>query len=128
MEHAPDLLVKTYLGALASADSELAVSLFTPGGIVDSPLYGRQPATEFYPALFADTSASVLTLKKTLLSADGRTIAFWFDFDWVLKNGTPAPFTVVDVAELDESGLITRLHIIYDTHPIRETWTAQREA
>jgi hypothetical protein len=123
----PDALVEAYLGALSSADAELAISLFVPDGVVESPLYGRQAAADFYPALFADTAASVLTLRKTLLSADATTVAFLFDFDWVLANGTPAPFTVVDVAELDESGLIQRLHIVYDTHPIRGSWMEQNQ-
>jgi hypothetical protein len=123
----PDALVEAYLGALSSADAELAISLFAADGIVDSPLYGQQAASDFYPALFADTAASVLTLRKTLLSADAATLAFWFDFDWVLANGTPAPFTVVDVAELDKNGLIQRLHIVYDTHPIRDSWIEQKQ-
>lgn len=128
--HSPsvDALVDAYLRALSSADAELAISLFAAGGIVDSPLYGQQSASDFYPALFADTAASVLTLRKTLLSADAATVAFWFDFDWVLANGTPAPFTVVDVAELDENGLIQRLHIVYDTHPIRDSWIEQNRS
>ena len=122
-----DALVDTYLRALSTSDIDLAVSLFTPDGIVDSPLYGELPAREFYPALFADTAESVLTLRRTLVSEDAATIAFWFDFGWVLADGAPAPFTVVDVAELRD-GLISRLHIVYDTHPIREAWTRQHES
>lgn len=123
-----DALVQTYLLALSNADAALATSLFAPDGIVNSPLYGDLPAREFYPTLFADTAESVLSLRSTLLSADGSTLAFWFDFGWVLADGTPAPFTVVDVAELNEEGLITRLHIVYDTHPIRASWTRQHNA
>ncbi len=127
--HSPsaDALVQTYLHAVSTGDADLLTSLFTPEGIVNSPLYGELPAREFYPTLFADTAESVLSLRKTLLSPDGATLAFWFDFDWVLADGTPAPFTVVDVAELDEQGLIRRLHIVYDTHPIRESWDRQRQ-
>jgi hypothetical protein len=124
MESPSDTLVDTYLRALRTSDVQLAVSLFTADGIVDSPLYGELPAREFYPALFADTAESVLTLRKTLLSEDQTTIAFWFDFGWVLAGGAPAPFTVVDVAELQQ-GLISRLHIVYDTHPIRDAWARQ---
>ena len=123
----PTALVDTYLEALRLGDAEIAISLFSHDGVVDSPLYGEQPAREFYPALFADTSESVLTLRKILLSVDTTTIAFWFDFDWILANGTPAPFTVVDVAELDDSGRIKHLHIVYDTHPIRDAWGLQRQ-
>jgi hypothetical protein len=50
---------------------------------------------------------------------DREAVAFWFDFAWVLADGMPAPFTVVDIAELTEDGLIANLHIIYDTSPIR---------
>jgi len=123
----PVVLVSNYLKALSTADPDLAISLFTPDGVVDSPLYGGQPARDFYLALFADTPESVLTLRETLLSADANTLAFWFDFDWVLANGTPAPFTVVDVAELDEGGLVRCLHIVYDTHPIRGAWHLQNQ-
>ena len=123
-----DALVETYLRALSDADAALAIRLFTPDGIVNSPLYGELPARDFYPMLFADTAESVLSLRKTLLSPDGATLAFWFDFGWVLADGTPAPFTVVDVAELDEHGLISRLHIVYDTQPIRDSWTRQHRA
>ncbi len=92
-------------------------------------MYGDLPANEFYPLLFADTAQSVLTLRKTLHDIDGAdaTVAFWFDFAWTLADGTPAPFTAVDVAELDDTGRITHLHIVYDTHPIREAWEAQQQ-
>jgi hypothetical protein len=76
------------------------------------------PAREFYPTLFADTAESRLTLRRVLRD-DREAVAFWFDFAWVLADGTPAPFTVVDIAELREDGLIASLHIVYDTAPIR---------
>ena len=121
-----DALVDAYLRALGTKDADLAISLFAPDGVVDSPLYGLLPAREFYPALFEDTAASVVTLRKLMVSDDFSTIAFWFDFDWVLADGSPAPFTVVDVAELRD-GLITALHIVYDTYPLRDAWTAQHQ-
>lgn len=125
-------LVDTYLRALGSGDADLAVSLFAEDGTVNSPLYGELTARDFYPSLFADTAESVLTLRKTLIGspdeAGGTTVAFWFDFAWVLADGTPAPFTVVDVAELDRDGRISRLHIVYDTHPLRDAWGRQRRS
>ena len=121
-----DALVDAYLRALGTKDADLAISLFAPDGVVDSPLYGLLPAREFYPALFEDTAASVVTLRKLMVSDDFSTIAFWFDFDWVLADGSPAPFTVVDIAELRD-GLITALRIVYDTYPLRDAWTAQHQ-
>lgn len=86
------------------------------------------PARKFYPVLFADTAESRLTLKATMRGTrDGRElVSFWFDFDWTLASGEPAPFSVVDVAELDDAGRIERLTIVYDTAPIRGAFDRQR--
>lgn len=122
-----DALVDGYLEGLNAGDVELLLRLFTPDGTVDSPLYGVMPARDFYPALFEDTAQSVVSLRKKLVSEDFSTIAFWFDFDWTLADRSPAPFTVVDVAELRD-GLISALHIVYDTYPLRDAWARQRRS
>lgn len=127
-------LVEAYLDALSLADVDAVLNLFATDGVVSSPLYGQRSARDFYPILFADTAASALTLRQTLVSTSTptatatATIAFWFDFNWTLADGTPAPFSVVDVAELDPDGRIRHLHIIYDTHPIRSVWERQQRA
>lgn len=123
-------LVDEYLAALAGGSTERVLALFSPSGQVDSPLYGTLPATEFYPALFADTEESRLTLRTTMEGTLGGlpVVSFWFDFDWTLANGEPAPFTVVDVAELDVEGLITTLHIVYDTAPVQAAFERQHSA
>ena len=123
-----DDLVATYLHALDTADAGLAVSLFTDDGVVHSPLYGPQPAGEFYPALFADTSQANLTLNSVMSGEDqtGRTtVSFWFHFDWRLPSGAAAPFNVVDVATLAPDGKIQALHIIYDTVDVRAAFEAE---
>lgn len=128
MTHAQ--LVDDYLAALEQGSTERVLALFAPSGVVDSPLYGTLPAAEFYPALFADTGQSRLTLRTTMEGrlGDLPVVSFWFDFDWTLANGEPAPFTVVDVAELDADGLIATLHIVYDTAPIRAAFERQHSA
>ncbi len=116
-------LVARYLAAVEAADVDAVLELFAADGVVHSPLYGVRPASEFYPLLFADTAESRLTLRRTLRDGDDA-IAFWFDFDWTLSDGTPAPFSVVDVAELDADGRIRDLHIVYDTAPLRAAFDA----
>jgi hypothetical protein len=119
--------VDTYLRALTEGDVTLVLSLFAPGGAVDSPLYGRLSAEEFYPMLFADTGSSELTLRAVMegVSATGApTIAFWFHFGWILPDGTSAPFSVVDVIEIDDEGRIANLHIVYDTVDVRPAFEA----
>ena len=120
-------LVDEYLAALETTDAVRILALFTDDATVDSPLYGIVPARDFYPRLFRDTAQSRLTLRSVMLgqTTDGRpTVAFWFDFDWTLSDGTRARFTVVDVAELDEEERIETLHILYDTAPLRAGFEA----
>ena len=94
--------------------------LFTEGAVVHSPLYGIVPSAQFYFDLFNDTSTSKITLLHVFSSTDDvNTIAAYFHYDWVLKDGTPTGFDCVDVFRLDEAGKITSLHIIYDTAAIR---------
>ena len=122
-----DELVARYLAAVESADVPGMLALFAPDAVVRSPLYGNLPAHEFYPALFADTGEASLTLLGTMTgrSVAGRPlVSFLFHFDWVLPSGTAAPFDVVDVAELDDDGLIGSLRIIYDTVDVRPAFEA----
>ena len=105
-----------YLAALEVGNVERVLALFAPEGIVYSPLNGSVPARQFCSTLFAE---SRLTLRRVFRD-DREAVAFWFAFAWVLADGTSALFTVVDIAELTEDGLIASLHIVYDTAPIRE--------
>jgi hypothetical protein len=128
MGSAADAVVETYIQALESADAELALSLFSDEAVVHSPLYGPQPASDFYPALFADTSQSNLTLKSVMTGRDATgasVLSFWFHFDWRLPSGRAAPFDVVDVATLGSDGLIQSLHIVYDTVDVRPAFEAE---
>jgi hypothetical protein len=124
----PHEIVTHYLRALAEADLDTILGLFADGAVVHSPLYGPLPASEFYSALFADTSGANLTLKSVMHGVDqeGRdTISFWFHFDWRLPSGAPAPFDVVDVATLQADGKFSALHIIYDTVDVRPAFEVE---
>jgi ketosteroid isomerase-like protein len=106
-------LASAYLSALERGDLPAILALFRPDAIVHSPLYGPTPAADFYRRLLADTGHSELHLRGV---AEGERLAgIWFRYDWTLASGTPAGFECVDMLELDEQGLITALHIFYDT-------------
>jgi hypothetical protein len=114
----PQQLADDYLGALGQADLGAILALFSPGAMVDSPLYGLMPATEFFPALFGVTSESRLTQRGVLTGtgADGTAlVSIWFRYDWRLADGALVTFDVVDVLELAADGRIGALHIVYDT-------------
>ncbi len=120
-------IVAAYLRALGEADLADMLALVTPQAMVRAPLYGTLPAAEFYPKLFADTGSATLTLLGTMrgTSVEGKALlSFLFHFDWVLPNGTAAPFDVVDVAEVDGDGLISSIRIVYDTVDVRPAFEA----
>jgi ketosteroid isomerase-like protein len=115
-------LAEAYLDALARADLAAMLALFSEDALVHSPLYGPTPARQFYPALFGDTSQSLLTLLGVThgARADGTPlVSIWFHFDWRLPSGRAAPFDVVDVLELSADGRVASLHIVYDTADVR---------
>ena len=124
----PEQIANTYLGALERTELDTILSLFTPEGIVHSPLYGPRRALDFYTALFKDTGRARIGLKGV---ADGRQvdgrplITIWFQFDWTLPSGLPAHFECVDVLELDRTGHVEALHIIYDTVSPRPAYVAE---
>jgi hypothetical protein len=118
----PRELAEAYLGALGRGDPGAMASLFSDGALVHSPLYGPLPAADFFPALFADTAESRLTLRGVThgISATGTPlVTIWFHFDWQLPSGKRAPFDVVDVLELAADDQIAALHIVYDTADVR---------
>jgi SnoaL-like domain len=123
----PGQLADAYLAALEAADEARVLTLFTGDAIVHSPLYGRVPAAEFYPALFRDTTRASLTLHGVTsgISPTGAPlVSLWFHFAWRLGDGRDAPFDVVDMLELSPDGQITSLHIIYDTVEVRPAFEA----
>jgi len=128
MEEQLETAVDTYLSALREADVERVLSLFAPDAVVHSPLYGPLAPSDFYPRLFADTSAANLELRSVMHGRDTtgvRTMSFWFHFDWRLPSGAAAPIDVIDAVTLDDDGRFTSLHILYDTVDVRPAFEAE---
>ncbi|UCS92177.1 hypothetical protein KZP23_15870 [Echinicola marina] len=109
-----------YIEFLEKGDSDKIISLFAEKGTVESPLYGKMKASEFYKALLSDTTHSVLELKGVFEEKVSNSIALYFNYKWTLKNDEVADFDVVDIIEFDQSDEIRFLKIIYDTVKSRE--------
>lgn len=114
-----------YLAALEASDLKRIGSLFADDAIVVSPIYGTVAASEFFETLLGVTSASRLTLK-TVFEAT-NSIAVLFDYDWDLANGRTVTFPVVDIMELDDTGKIAKLTIIYDATDAKAAVSEQPE-
>jgi hypothetical protein len=85
----------------------------------------RMPAREFFPKLAQASRQSVITLIDLFASAqpaaDTVRVAAYFRYDWTLSDGRLVDFTCVDVFEFRTgSDRIASMHIVYDTHPLRE--------
>ncbi|MES2944942.1 MAG: nuclear transport factor 2 family protein [Pseudomonadota bacterium] len=117
--------VRTYLRHLHASDTASLISTFENDGLVHSPFLGTMKALDFFPRLAQASSQSVITLIDLFASVqpvdDAVRVAAYFRYDWTLKDGRLVNFTCVDVFGFRPgSALIASMHIVYDTHPLRE--------
>ena len=76
----------------------------------------------FFAKVDAASGGSKITSIDICVSTMGaRRATGYFIYDWELKDGMAVRFECVDVFEFDDNGLIERMIIVYDTHPIRIT-------
>ncbi|NQD55791.1 nuclear transport factor 2 family protein [Pseudomonas sp. CM25] len=120
----PEILTRAvlnYLTELEKGDPESIIPLFSPSAVILSPFLGNMAPRPFFEKLKSASGPSKITPIDICVSQQGYPRATgYFRYDWVLQDGTPAPFECVDVFEFDTEGLITKMTIIYDTYPIRE--------
>lgn len=119
--------VRRYLGHLHAGDTRGLVDCFAPGGRVVSPFLGEMAAERFFPKLAAASRGSVITpidlLASTAPGADAEVVrvAAYFRYDWTLNDGRMVSFDCVDLFGFAPgSDRIATMHIVYDTHPLRE--------
>ncbi|NER15525.1 nuclear transport factor 2 family protein [Leptobacterium flavescens] len=108
-------IAEKYLTYLEEGNVDGVISLFSENGIVESPLYGLRPASEFYRDLNNDTTNSSLKLDGVFTEEGSRRISLLFDYEWTLKNNKKVRFKVVDIICFNDLNKIEKLTIIYDT-------------
>lgn len=113
--------VRSYLRHLHAGDTAGLVAQFEDDGLVHSPFLGTMRAQPFFERLAQASRASVITPIELFTSAGGQRVAAWFRYDWTLADGRELTFTCVDVFGFRPgSTRIEQMHIVYDTHPLRE--------
>ena len=117
--------VRSYLRHLHASDTAGLVASFEDDGLVHSPFLGTMLAQDFFPKLASASSQSVITLidlfASVQLADDTLRVAAYFRYDWTLSDGRLVDFTCVDVFSFrPDSARIAQMHIVYDTHPLRE--------
>lgn len=111
---------KTYLRELERGDVAAVCALFSPDAQVYSPFLGWMPPAPFFEKVVAASGQSTITPIDFCASTEGQPrLTAYFVYDWVLKDGSAVRFECVDVFEFGADGLIDKMIIIYDTHPIR---------
>ncbi|TKC92580.1 nuclear transport factor 2 family protein [Trinickia terrae] len=114
--------IRTYLQALERGNVDAICALFTPDARIFSPFLGWMQPAPFFAKVDAASGESKITPIDICISATGAPRATgYFIYDWGLKDGSAVRFECVDVFEFDDSGLIERMIIVYDTHPVRST-------
>ena len=108
-------VAKAYLEKLAAGDMDAVVELFSPDGVVQSPIYNRLPAADFYRELAADTRESRLELLGIFEAEADNRLALYFNYHWLMANGQEVHFEVVDILIFNDQNQIEELRIIYDT-------------
>lgn len=117
--------VRTYLHHLHASDTAGLMGVFEDDGLVHSPFLGTMKARDFFPRLAQASSQSVITLIDLFASVqpveDTVRVAAYFRYDWTLNDGRLVDFTCVDVFGFRPGrSRIGSMHIVYDTHPLRE--------
>lgn len=114
-------LLKTYMAALGESDYATIKSLFAPEGKVLSPFLGEMLAGPFFDRLAGASTKNVITPIDIFLSTtEMHHATAYFQYDWTVRDGTLITFKVMDLFTFDpNSGKVTYLDLIYDTHPIR---------
>lgn len=114
--------IRTYLHELERGDVAAICALFTPQARISSPFLGWMQPEPFFAKVSAASGQSRITSIDICVSTTGaRRATGYFIYDWGLKDGSTVRFECVDVFEFDEGGLIEKMIIVYDTHPIRST-------
>lgn len=123
-------VLQTYMTALGRSDYATVKSLFAPGGKVRSPFLGEMPAGPFFDRLAAASTRNVITPIDIFVSAAEKHHATaYFQYDWTVRDGTLITFKVMDLFTFEPgSDKVSRLELIYDTHPIRASAGNKYEA
>ncbi|RKP45242.1 nuclear transport factor 2 family protein [Trinickia fusca] len=114
--------IRAYLHELERGDVAAICALFTRNAQIFSPFLGWMEPEPFFAKVSAASGQSKITLIDICVSTTGaRRATGYFVYDWGLKDGSAVRFECVDVFEFDEDGLIEKMTIVYDTHPVRST-------
>lgn len=111
-------VIKKYFQALEECNYQGIIKLFTRNAVVESPIYGKRKATDFYRDLIKKTKAS--KIKVYQIYKNSKSEAAYLQYQWTLHNNMLITFDCVDIFYFTDDGKISYLKTIYDTYKIRK--------
>ena len=114
-------LCRSYLTAMESGDLEALLANFANDATAISPIFGRQPARDFYSYVMRVTSARSMALRTIFIGAsEPSRAAIHVAYTRTVEGGKSATIEAVDVFDLTEDhSKFAAVTIIYDTAPVR---------
>jgi ketosteroid isomerase-like protein len=112
--------IERYVRAIQQHDYAQVIACFAANATVIHPIFGTQPATEFFRSLLAKVTADTITLKAIFCSADDPHVAaVLFSDMWTTAEGLEFKNDIVLIFNFDDAALVERLTVIFDTFPMR---------
>lgn len=117
-------LCRSYVASLESGDLDAVLLDFTPEATATSPIFGTQPARDFYAYVLREISDRSMVVKTIFVAAsDPSRAAIHFAYTRTVGSGKPATIEGVDLFELtDDGSKFAAVTIIYDTAPVRSNF------
>jgi len=114
-------LCRGYVAAMEGGDLEALLANFAEDATATSPIFGKQPAREFYSYVLRTISDRSMAIKTIFVGAtESMRAAIHVVYTRTVEGGTPATIEGVDVFELTADGSrFSAVTIIYDTAPVR---------
>jgi len=114
-------LCRSYVTSLESGDLEALLANFANDAMATSPIFGKQPARDFYSYVLREISDRSMVLRTIFIGAsDSSRAAIHVSYTRTVGSGKPATIEGVDVFELTEDrGKFAAVTIIYDSAPVR---------
>ena len=121
---AKEQVVYEYYRILEERDYDALMSLFSKEAVVDHPIFGVMPATEFFKILLDRAQKHQIEISDIMRSTtkDYRVAAFIY-VTFFTKDNTKFEEKSVHIFDFDESDHIQKISAILDTFHFRDKYT-----
>lgn len=115
-----DTVVREYYRILVNHELPPLMTLFSADAVVDHPIFGEMPATEFFEVLLDRAKSHEITILNVFQAMENSNrLAAYLKAKFVTKDNTHFDEKSIHIFDILNTGLIQRLTVIIDTYPFR---------